>query len=227
MLESHVNRRFKLELEPNFSVVIQKYLKEELAEKDIDESVEDFIQNLSKNNLLSLIDTELILNKITHDKSRELKARLTQPPLKTGEWVSLTHNIIDGNRILQAYFNQYNPNDMYRTAWGYIAFDREEKERHGCMLIERERQKTTDLIEFCFFRQNLIDRSIYHYAHIFTEISEKDRERITIGGFVGFRAIMAALAGKKIKISHDAVDNLLNAVVAPIYDFFQTQGDRS
>lgn len=218
MQESRVKERFKLELEPNFVDTLGDYFMNETDKSLFENS--DFSKELFGKNLLSMIDTEEIMSRLPHEDN-ELKIRLMQSPLKDGECISLTHSNYDGNSILQAYFNQYNPNGKYRTAWSYIFYGEVENDLHGCLLVEREREEDFDLIEFCFFRQNLTSRAIHHYAHIYTEISEKDRARITISGFNGFREIMEALARQHIKISHNAVDNLLNAVVAPIYDFFQ------
>ena len=218
MIRNYVKERFLLDLEDNFVEKMRIFLKERDSEITDRESLHKIILILTDSKQLCLLTLKKLLSSMRHTTRKDLKIRLTGAPLRTGELISLTFSDFKMINVLQAYFNQYNPNNLYRSAWTYLSDT--QTERHGVLLIEHNRGLEKDLIEFCSFLNDLKDDQIKQYTHVITATEEKHRRDVMIEGFVGFGQIMEAIAGQEIRLSADRVEALFEAIVQPIYESF-------
>ncbi len=218
MVNAHISDRFTLLLEENFVDTLSAFLDEKEDEIKDKIALSDIRINIENTGKLGFMPLKRMLASMYYDGCNEVKIRLTGPPLRPGELISLTYSKLGDVSILQAYFNQFNPNNLYKSAWAYISDN--PCERHGVMLIEHKRELEKDLIEFCSFLYNTSQDEVRQFAHVITETEEKHRRDVMIEGFVGFRQIMEALAGHEIQLSADRVEVLFESIVQPIYESF-------
>ncbi len=218
MVNAHIAERFTLLLEDNFIIKLSEYLLSLSDEIKDRQAYNEVKVGIDFGGRLGFMPLKRLLASIEREDCNELKIRLTGDPLRAGELISLTFSKLGEVSILQAYFNQFNPNNLYKSAWAYISDN--PCERHGVMLIEHKRELEKDVIEFCSFLYNQQVEEVKQYAHVITETDEKQRRDVMIEGFVGFRQIMEALAGHEIQLSADRVEVLFESIVQPIYESF-------
>ncbi len=221
-----VIEKFELDLEPNFSQLLDGYISRESGTQAPAERQKALSDQL-KANKLSLISLKDILAGVP------VKAGWSGPPaLEAGEQLNLSHHKAPAcgtaheYTLLKAMFNQFAPNDMYRVAWAYIAEDAEMK--YGVLFIERQRegqkQEESAIYEFWSFIYVKAQDRVTHYAHHFDHfVLEKSlRMQLVFMGFGNTGNLIAQCNQDANSMLLFKFKNIFNSIINPLYTFVQS-----